>query len=205
VNYRQELERRKGQLQAVLDQIDSGEKQLRKLKRKALRLEEAQQIIQAVAQATQKELEFHVSELVSLALASTFEDPYELHVDFTPRRGKTEADITFNRAGDEERKVHPTRASGGGACDVASLALRFSFYSLMAQKPRPVFILDEPFKNINDPSRRLHEAAAEMLREIADKLGIQIIVVTLMPELKDTADKTFRVKLKDGVSIMEEE
>ena len=204
MNYRQELDLRKGQLQAIEDQIEGLETRLRKLKRKALRLEEAQQIIQAVAQATQKELQYHVSELVSLALSSTFDDPYQLNIDFTPRRGKTEADITFSRAGGEEHRVHPRRASGGGACDVASLALRFSFYSLMEQKTRPVFILDEPFKNINDPSRRLHESAAEMLHEVCDRLGVQIIIITLMPELIEVANKTFQVSKKGEVSKVKE-
>lgn len=205
MNYRQKLDQLKGQYQSALETVEVKTVKIKKLKRKAKYLEESQQIIQVVAQRTQQELEYQVSELVSLAMESTFPNPYNLKLDFVPRRGKTEADITFHRKGVSESGVHPLTASGGGACDVASLALRFSVWSLSAQKSRPIFLLDEPFKNINDPSRELHESAAEMLREVCDKLGIQIIVITLMPELIEVADKTFRAKkTKKGVSKVKE-
>lgn len=207
MDFRTELERRKGQRDQVLQSIAKDKKKIKRLKKKGVRLEEAQQIIQAVAQRTQQELEFHVSELVSLALEATFpKDPYKFNCEFVMRRGKTEADLTFSPRRNLGIKLDPLGDTGGGACDIASCALRFSVWSLSNPRTRPLFVLDEPFKNLNDPSRRLHRQAAEMLREVVDRLRIQIVMVTLLPELMEVADKKFEVtKNKKGVSKVKEE
>jgi len=102
MNFRHELERRKGKRAAVLERLVKKKTQLERLKRKEKRLNEAQQIIQTVAQATQADLEYRVSELVTFALSATFKEPYALHLDFVPRRGGTEADISISRGSDEE-------------------------------------------------------------------------------------------------------
>jgi len=60
--------------------------------------------------------------------------------------------------------------------------------------PRKLLVLDEPFKNINDPTREMHQRAAEMVKEISQRLGIQFIIVTMLPELAEVADKVFMIK-----------
>ena len=120
-------------------------------------------------------------------------------MDFVLKRGKSEADISFVR-GDEEEKIHPLSAAGGGAVDVAAFALRVSLWSLANPRTRNVLILDEPFKNINDSTRTMHTKAAEMIKMISDKLNLQIIIITLLPEILDTADKVFEIKNVKGVS-----
>lgn len=198
---RRTLEQRKGQMQHLQTSLRDSRTLLRNLLRRGRRLEQALTVVQLVAQETQETLEYHVSELVSLALAAVFEDPYELQVDFVVKRGQTEAELYFVR-GDE--RIHPLQASGGGAVVVAAFALRISLWSLRQPHSRAVLILDEPFKDLNDPSRRLHEKAAAMVKMLCDRLGIQIIMVTLLPELIDHADKVFNVSIQDRISIIEE-
>ena len=43
-----------------------------------------------------------------------------------------------------------------------------------------------------------------MLRQVVDQLGVQIIMITLNPEMIDIADKTFRVTRKNRVSKVKE-
>ena len=43
-------------------------------------------------------------------------------------------------------------------------------------------------------SRDLHHKAAEMLKEISEKLGLQIIMVTHSEELIEAADKVFTIR-----------
>jgi len=204
MNFRTKLERRKGQRDSAIASVQETRTKLTKAKRRQERLHEAQQIIQTVAQATQADLEYRVSELVSLALSATFEETYNLHLDFVSRRGGTEADISISRGNHEECKIHPLRSGGGGICDITSLALRLSVCSLRRPALSGVYILDEPFKNISDPSRKLHEKVAKMLRQVVDQLGVQIIMITLNPEMIDIADKTFRVTRKNRVSKVKE-
>lgn len=179
-----------------------GEYAANEAKRKALaerlaRLQEAQVILQKVAGLTQKQLEYRVSELATLALASVFSEPYGMSLKFASQRGRSEAVLSFTRDGME---IPPLSAAGCGAVDVASLALRVSLMRLTRPSPRPTVVLDEPLRFL---STDLMPKAAEMLKRLSEKLGIQFIVVTHEEELAEAADKVFRVTIRKGRSKVE--
>ncbi len=135
----------------------------------------ARQITQDVAEIVQRQIEFQISNLVSTALASVFPDPYEFRLKFVQRRNKTEADLLFVKNGEE---CDPFNAAGGGAIDIANFALRIAVWSI--KKTRNVFILDEPMRFV---SVDLQEKCSEMIKEISSKLGIQIIMISHLPNI----------------------
>lgn len=148
--------------------------------------QKARTIVQIVAQSTQTKVEYHISNLVSMALASVFPEPYEFALRFVQRRNKTEADLIFVKDGNEG---DPVDISGGGALDVASFALRVAIWSI---KPtRNTLILDEPGKFI---SRDLQEKFSSMIKHLSTKLGLQFIIVSHVPEIQESADKVFEIK-----------
>lgn len=154
----------------------------------------AKELVLQVAQKTQLNVAGRISDLVSLALAAVFDSPYAFQVDFVQRRGVTEADLLFVR---DKNVLDPMTASGGGALDIASFALRLAIWTL--GKSRPLFILDEPFRNL---SLDLQSKAGLMLRELSRKLDIQIIMVSHNPEIISGADRLFQVgsdgKIQEG-------
>ena len=156
-------------------------------------IENAQIILQSVAQKTQKNLEIHFSELVTLALRSVFEEPLEFSMTVVPRRNKTEVDLFLSDAGGTDDD--PMDCSGGGALDIASFALRVAFWSL--RKNRHTLILDEPFKFV---SPDLQHKVSDMVRMMSDKLKLQIIMVSHADEINYSADKTFVVSKVGGIS-----
>lgn len=196
---RYKLEGLKGQRQQLAADIESGTKQCGQTKQEVEYAEEARAIIQAVAQATQKELEYHISEIVTLALSAVFDNPYKMVLEFVQRRNRTEADILFERDGE---RVRPIDATGGGAVDVAAVALRVAMWSLRRPRTRNTLILDEPLRFL---SRDLMPRAAAMFSEISRKLGLQIIMVSHSPELIDGADRYFEVGMHRRVSRVKEE
>ena len=158
-------------------------------------MEEANEIMKEVALKTQEQLEYHVSDITSLALESVFEnEAYNLVVRFIQRRNKTECDLLFER---DEEEIDPLNASGGGAVDVAAFALRIAMWSMESPKSRNVIILDEPFRFL---SKDRQDRASQMLKELSEKLGIQFIIVTHEDTLTQYADKTFVVSKKKGIS-----
>jgi DNA repair exonuclease SbcCD ATPase subunit len=158
--------------------------------------EKARAITQLVAEETQKKIEFHISNLVSMAIAAVYPDnPYEFKLRFVLRRNKTEADLIFAKGENETDDI--LNAGGGGPADVAAFALRIASWSL--KKTRNVFILDEPFKCI---SLDKQEKCSEMLKEISDKLNVQIIIISHLEELVGSADKVIEVTNVDGISIV---
>jgi len=191
---RQSLERQQGQKIQIEQSINQLKTDLTENKRSLRRHEQAREIVRTVGLATQQELQFHISDITSLALDAVFDDPYELKVEFVERRNKTECDLKFVR-GDME--IDPMTASGVGAVDIASFALRIASWSMMRPRTRPTIILDEPFRFL---SENYQDKASQMLKELSEKLGLQFIIVTHEQTLSSYADRTFEVSIHKGVS-----
>ncbi len=185
------IDKLKGARTQIQKQIGEARRTYITASRDATATEEAQAIIQDIARKTQDQIRYHVTDLGSMALNVVFSDDIRLGLDFNPSRGKTEAKLAFLR-GKQGISVDPLEADSGGACDIAAEALRDSLWYIQRPRTRPIMLRDEPFKNINDPTRQMHERASEMIQQISKRLGLQFIIVTAVPELAEIADKTFR-------------
>lgn len=140
--------------------------------------EEAQKVLQLVAQTVQQQAHERIAGVVSRCLSAVFEDPYEFKVLFEQKRGKTEARLVFVSNGHE---IDPMDASGGGVVDVAAFALRLSCLMLSRPPLRRVLIMDEPMKFV---SERYRERVRQMLEGLSKELQVQMIFVTHMPQLR---------------------
>jgi DNA repair exonuclease SbcCD ATPase subunit len=192
---RETLNKIKGKKEYLLKEMRTIADTIKTCTKQKMDIEEAQLIIQEVAKQTQQELEYHISEVVSTALSSVFDDPYEFKVEFVIKRGKTEADLYFIR---RKERVDPLSASGGGVVDVASFALRIALWNLLKGQISNTIWLDEPFKML---SRELQPKAGEMIKMLSDKLKIQFIIITHNQDIIESADKVFEIKQNSkGVS-----
>ena len=191
---RQRLEQRKGQKIQIEKNITQLKDELTEHKRSLRRHEQAREIIREVALKTMSQISFHISDITSLALEAVFDNPYRLVTDFVQRRNKTECDLYFERDGN---RVDPLSASGVGAVDIASFALRIASWSMNRPHSRNVINLDEPFKCLSD---NYQEKASQMVKELSEKLGLQFVIVTHNDILASYADRTFEVSIKNGIS-----
>ena len=194
---RNQIERLKGersQIQKSITQLTDGVKESNRVLR---RHEQAREVIREVGLKTQQQLSFHISDIASLALDAVFDDPYELLAEFVQRRNKTECDLFFVR--DNER-MDPLSASGGGAVDVATFALRIASWSMQRPKSRNTIILDEPMRFLSVDHQ---EKASAMIKQISERLGIQFIIITHEPTLALAADKVFEIHIKKGVTTVQ--
>ena len=156
--------------------------------------QKAKEVIHQVAQKTLEQLSVNVSSLVTQALKSVFDDPYIFLVEFCTKRNQTECEFYIQRRG---CKIDPLDASGGGVADIISFALRAVFLKLSGQ--RPLLLLDEPFKFL---SSDLQQFASQMLKTISTQLGIQVVMVTHLPELIGCVDNVIKVSQNKGVSTI---
>jgi DNA repair exonuclease SbcCD ATPase subunit len=187
---------KKGQKTQVETDLAETNKKIASLEREIIFTETARAIIQRVAKETQQQLEYHISELVTLAMSGIFPDPYKFVVEFREQRGKTECPMYFER---NAQKVNPTFGGGGGPLETASFALQPSIWSL---NPTRNFLgFDEPFKCL---SRDLQPRAANMLKEISERLNLQILMITHSPDLTSAADKIFEISIEKGISKVKE-
>lgn len=146
----------------------------------------AREVINIVAKETQQQLEMRITNIVTMALAAVFPDPYEFKLVFNERRNQTEADLLLVRDGEE---LSPVEGAGGGVLDVVSFALRIAV--LLMSNHRRVIILDEPFRHL---SADLQPKASEMMKMLSDKLGIQFIMVSHEEGIIDCADNIITIK-----------
>ena len=199
--FRQSLEQRKGQRSQLQSQHKKAKKQARELRKEHRAAEKALALIQIVAQQTQEELQYQLSELPKLALQGVFDDPYEFDVSFEIRRGKTEADFWFVRDGE---RINPKESSGLGAVDIAGMALRPALWSLRRPHNRACIWLDEPFKHLK--GAEANSRALAMLKEICQPRpergwpGLQIIMIAderaSREELVRVADRVFEFSMR---------
>jgi len=196
---RNRLEQRKGQKLTLNNLLESVTLENAKLVSKSHNLEKALECVKLVGLRTQQSLEFKISDLVSMALSSVYDDPYEFMARFIQRRNKSECDLLFSRKGQEIDE--PMDSSGGGTVHIAAFALRVVSWVLQNPRTNNVLLLDEPFPGL-DPVRM--NLASAMLSEISKKLSLQVIVVTHSTELAECADKVFNVTIKKGISDVKE-
>jgi DNA repair exonuclease SbcCD ATPase subunit len=189
--YRQKVEQLKGKRTHIEERMSTLLQEKKQQSKKLHVYEQAKEVIREVGMRTQEKLQYHISDITSLALEAVFPDPYKLEVEFVQRRNKTECDIYFSRG---DSRVDPLTASGGGAVDVAAFALRIASWSLQKPHTIPTIILDEPMRFVSED---LQEQASMMLKEISEKLGIQFIIVTHEQTIAAYSDKVFTVR-KNG-------
>jgi DNA repair exonuclease SbcCD ATPase subunit len=140
--------------------------------------EDAQRLAQSVAAQVQQQAHNRIAGVVSKCLESVFDEPYTFKIDFQQKRGKTEAVLAFERAGET---IDPLTSSGGGVIDVSSFALRLSSLVLRRPPVRKVLVLDEPFKFL---SAEYRERLVGMLTLLTSEFGMQFIMVTHIRELE---------------------
>jgi len=192
---RNRLENERGKYQQVVNDRIITEGKLDILNRQKLQIEQSAIIIQTVAQKTQAELQFFISDMVDAAISAVFpENSYNFQCEFVQRRGKTEADLFL--ADSKGNRIKPADAEGGGLVDIVSFALRVCLWSL-TKSSRAVFFVDEGLKFL---SRDLLPKAGELIKELSTRLGLQIIMVSHLDELIDMANRVIEVKKIKGIS-----
>lgn len=194
--YRTRLQRLQGQRDRLEQDARKYRAEAEKWTREALWTEEARARMQTVAQETQRQLEYHISEPVSLAQAAVFPDPYTQRIDFDMKRGKTEANIMYERDGHLYRDV--LFGVGGGPAVVGSFALQIACIVCAKPPVRRLLLCDEPIKDLkgNDYPKR----GAEMISAVGKLAKIQIVMISHDPNQIAGADRVFRFTKKGAES-----
>jgi hypothetical protein len=168
---------------------DRKHRELSLLQKRARMLSVAHGIVLNVGEALQARVSLRLSTTASHALATVFEKPYQVRVNFAPTgRGSIDATVMFERDGNEFRPVLPNGQllAGGGPVELAAFGICFALWGQQPPRTRPIFFRDEPFRFI---AKERLTAVAEVLRNV----GIQIIAVTHEPELIAEADNVIEL------------
>ena len=156
------------------------------------------QVVQELFQQAVKVMYSHLStklgDIITEGLSIVFPDAgYEFTIEFVERRGSIEADILLKDS--DGHYYHPLEDSGGGVGDFVGLLLRCTY--IILSRFRNTVIADEPLKFID---RDRIGVAAQFLRKFCEDTGLQVIMVTHIPQMVAESEVVYQVEKVKGVS-----
>ncbi len=206
-DYKDKIQQLKGERSKLQKELHASKLACREYRRELRDAEKAQILVQIVAQETQDELRYQLSELPKLAMSGVFDDPYDFEVSFEIKRAKVEVDFWFVREG---CRITPKDNTGLGAVDIAGLALRPALWSLRNPRNRASIWLDEPFKHLKgaEANRRALAMLAEICKPRPEKNwpGIQIVMIAderaSREDLLEVADCVYEFSMRGRQTVV---
>lgn len=162
-------------------------------------MQKCRELLLAVASIAQQTVKQKIETIVTSALQSIYQRPFEFKLKFSQQRNRSVAAPVIVENGEEYDAAGDL---GGGVVDVVSLALRIGLWSMMDSRSRNIFILDEPFKFLGQGA--IMDRAAAFIKEVIASLGVQFLIVTHDQQLAEVADKVWDITQTRGVSKVEE-
>lgn len=156
-------------------------------------------ILTSIGEERQATAQHQIESLVTQGLRTIFGQDLSFHL-LPAVRAKTPVIDLIVRSHLEDGTVVDTDvmdARGGGLAATVGFLLRLVVLLLSTDKHDPVLFLDETFAHL---SRDYEPALAEFLRELVDRTGVQIIMVTHSDAYTDAADVRYRFKQINGVT-----
>lgn len=192
------FERRVGEAKALAAQGKKAKQQADEAQAVMTACEEAVAFLNSFADERQEKVQRRIEELVNQGLVTIFGDGMTFHVIAEQRANR--AEVTFSLRSMMGAQVVETPildARGGGVAAVVGFLLRLVVTLLRGE--RPLLAIDEGFAQL---SANYEPVLAEFLRELVDKTGVQILLVTHSDAYSEHADKVYRFGQQHGVTTV---
>lgn len=202
---RSRVDRLQGEKDSLTRLHASTEKEIETLQAEISSLELANIFLTSIGEDRQFKAQESIEQLVTVGLRTIFDDSLSFHI-IQKVSGKTATVEFVVRSSLPEGRVVETsvlEARGGGLAAVIGFLLRLVVLLLQRDEAKDkVLVLDETFAHVSD---EYVPALGEFLRQLKEKTGVQIIMVTHQSEFGEYADKVYRFSLDNGVTRVREE
>lgn len=175
-------------------EVESGQK-LKRLEKDIQATDEAIVVLTDVLAITQQGVIGFIEDLVTTALRYVYGEEYHLKVVYEMKRNQPEMQL-IPMEGD--REYIPGFSCGFGVLDVCSFALRYACWALASPRSDSVMFHDEPFRNVHGEVEI--EKLTQMVLQLAETLGLQIIIITGDYAFRGEDVQEFEVVRTKGVS-----
>jgi predicted ATPase len=158
-------------------------------------------LLTSIGENRQAAAQAQIEALVTQGLRTIFDASLSFHLVPAVRAKTPVIDfVVRSTIGETVVDTDVMDARGGGLAATIGFLLRLVI--LLLRSPREsVLLLDETFAHVSaDYEPRL----AEFLRELVDRTGVQIIMVTHSDAFLDCADVRYRFELRDGVTTVKQ-
>lgn len=165
-----------------------------------LQLREAEQLLSLFQNSTKamySGISTKIGNIITEGIAQVFPDEdCKFRIEFVERRSNIEADL-FLEDSSGERYTNLTKEVGGGLIDFISMLLRMMY--IMLSPYDNILIADEPLKFVDKERIAL---AVEFIHRVCEEFNFQILVVSHIPEMIESAEVVYRVEKRNKVSTV---
>ncbi len=196
-NRRRQLDALSGQKAVVLSRKEDLEREIASLNSTADELERVTVLFNSLGEDRQNEAQEKIEGIVTSGLQMIFDESLSFHISQSTKAKSAHVDFTVRTTlPGSVVETGVLDARGGGLSAVIGFLLRL-VTMLLERGPREdnILVLDETFAHV---SAEYLEPLGQFLREIRDKTGVQIIMVTHQPEFAEYADNVFRFTNENG-------
>jgi len=200
---RRDLDTRTGEAKAVLQRAKELTSKVESYRDLVEDLERVTIVLNTIGEDRQLQAQETIEELVTRGLQTIFDSSLSFHIVQTIKGRSVSAEFLVRTTlGDTFIETPVLDARGGGLAATIGFLLRVVVLLLgSGTKQDNVLILDETFAHV---SEEYLPPLGEFLRELVDKTGIQIIMVTHQSEFMEYSDKSYRFSIKDGKTEVRE-
>lgn len=182
-----------GELRAVRNEISRLQQESDNLAAEALLYGKCTVVLHQVSSDVQDNFIVSIEKLVSEGLSAVFEEDIKFRIKISTKGKLVAMDFSFLNRDESETGILDAR--GGGLVTLTGIILRVIVLRLLEKSHRQVLFLDEPLSML---SAKYLEPAAQLLRNLADNLNIQIVMITHQPELAEYSDVTYNLEKIDN-------
>jgi DNA repair exonuclease SbcCD ATPase subunit len=167
-----------------ISQVVARDMYKRTLEQKEKELKEIEEKISALTQSIDILQDFHLNleigiikkfeELVTKGIQEIFGKQYKFIIEFKNENIGTSADF-YIKIPESDKIINLASGEGGGIKDFISVLIRMLYLILEPSKPAKILFLDENLKHL-DRERAIK--ALKFIKELAEKLNIQVVFIT---------------------------
>jgi DNA repair exonuclease SbcCD ATPase subunit len=200
---RRQIDTRQGEARSVLLRGKELSAEVNSLGEQVTELDRVTLLLNSLGEERQLAAQASIEELVTRGLQMIFDETLSFHI-VQNVRGKT-AVVEFvvrTTLGTEVIETPVMDARGGGLAAVIGFLLRL-VVMLMGRSERDadLLVLDETFSMV---SAEYLEPLGEFLREVVDRTGAQIVMVTHQAAFSEYADKVYYFSTEDGKTVVKD-
>jgi DNA repair exonuclease SbcCD ATPase subunit len=193
---RRQLDQEAGVIASLQKRITDLDAEMATLEHQAVVLEQTTALLNSLGEERQAVAQTTIEDLVTQGLQSIFDPTLSFHIATTVKGKTTTVEFfvkTTLASGSIETPVIDAR--GGGLVAVISFLLRLTVLLLQRGRGDHLLVLDESFAMVSEDYL---DNVGSFLKQLVERTGVQIIMVTHQQTLVEYADVVYRFSLEDG-------
>lgn len=191
-----------GEARVTLTRAQDVKAEIAELQTEITTLDKSGVVLNSIGEERQLKAQDTIEQLVTRGLQQIFDESLSFHIVQTVKAKAASVEFvvrtTLEGGGVVDTPVMDAR--GGGLAATIGFLLRVVILLLKRQADGNILILDETFAMVSD---EYLEGVGEFLRELVEKTGIQILLVTHQPVFTEYADAVYRFSTVDGRTKVE--